>query len=220
MRKILNDYVQPGDDVIEKLFNEGKFYDAIMSPSGYGEAVLKETFGDEQFNLLKEAAKRAKFIAGGERAAGGGGLFTQGLMFNIIFRPLQALPQFGLMRGLSMMLGSKRFTNWLAGNVSNKQLLDELPTILNSVGIGQPIRRAVGIQVPTEGIREGREYVERQFETEGVDPKAPIAVTPLELPEVQETAFLSPQIQAPVSRSLLGGDPANIEIAERQQRLG
>jgi len=219
MRKILNDYVQPGDDVIEKLFNEGKFYDAIMSPSGYGEAVLKETFGDEQFNLLKEAAKRAKFIAGGERAAGGGGLFTQGLMFNIIFRPLQALPQFGLMRGLSMMLGSKRFTNWLAGNVSNKQLLDELPTILNSVGIGQPIRRAVGIQVPTEGIREGREYVERQFETEGVDPKAPIAVTPLELPEVQETAFLSPQIQAPVSRSLLGGDPANIEIAERQQRL-
>jgi len=220
MRKILNDYVQPGDDVIEKLFNEGKFYDAIMSPSGYGEAVLKETFGDEQFNLLKEAAKRAKFIAGGERAAGGGGLFTQGLMFNIIFRPLQALPQFGLMRGLSMMLGSKRFTNWLAGNVSNKQLLDELPTILNSVGIGQPIRRAVGIQVPTEGIREGREYVERQFETEGVDPKAPIAATPLELPEVQETASLSPQMQAPVSRSLLGGDPANIEIAERLQRLG
>lgn len=220
MRKILNDYVQPGDDVIEKLFNEGKFYDAIMSPSGYGEAVLKETFGDEQFNLLKEAAKRAKFIAGGERAAGGGGLFTQGLMFNIIFRPLQALPQFGLMRGLSMMLGSKRFTNWLAGNVSNKQLLDELPTILNSVGIGQPIRRSVGIQLPTEGIREGREYVERQLETEGVDPKAPIAATPLELPEVQETASLSPQMQAPVSRSLLGGDPANIEIAERLQRLG
>ena len=141
-------------------------------------------------------------------------------MFNIIFRPLQALPQFGLMRGLSMMLGSKRFTNWLAGNVSNKQLLDELPTILNSVGIGQPIRRSVGIQLPTEGIREGREYVERQFETEGVDPKAPIAATPLELPEVQETASLSPQMQAPVSRSLLGGDPANIEIAERLQRLG
>lgn len=216
MRKMLNDYIQPGDDVIEKLFNEGKFYDSIMSPGGYGESVLKETFGDAQYKLLREAAQRSKFAVGGERAAGGGGLFTQGLMFNIIFKPLQALPQFGILRGLAAMLGSRRFLGWLSGNVSNKQIIEELPTILDTVGIGQPIRRAVGIQVPTENIREAKDYIQRNVENEFVDPKAPIAVTPLELPEVESTASLSPQGQAPISRSLLGNSPANLEIAERR----
>jgi hypothetical protein len=123
------------------------------------------------------------------------------------------------MRGLSMLLGSTRFTNWLAGNVSNKQLLEELPTILNSVGISQPIRRSIGIQLPTEAIREGTDYVQRQYQNQRIDPKAPIAVTPLELPEVQETASLSPQTQAPVSRLLLGDSPGTLAIAEELGRL-
>ena len=97
-----------------------------------------------------------------------------------------------------------------------KQIIEELPTILDTVGIGQPIRRAVGIQVPTENIREAKDYIQRNVENEFVDPKAPIAVTPLELPEVESTASLSPQGQAPISRSLLGNSPANLEIAERR----
>ena len=137
-------------------------------------------------------------------------------MFNIIFKPLQALPQFGILRGLAAMLGSRRFLGWLSGNVSNKQIIEESPTILDTVGIGQPIRRAVGIQVPTENIREAKDYIQRNVENEFVDPKAPIAVTPLELPEVESTASLSLQGQAPISRSLLGNSPANLEIAERR----
>ena len=214
MRKMLNDYIQPGDDVIEKLFNEGKFYDAIMSPGGYGESVLKETFGDGQYKLLREAAKRSKFVVGSEKAAGGGGLFTQGLMFNIIFKPLQALPTFGIMRGLAKMLGSRRFLGWLSGNVSNKQIIEELPTILDTVGIAQPIRRSLGIQIPSEQIGEGTQYLERNIQNEGVDPKAPIAVTPLELPEVENLSAQGGQ--APISRSLLGGNPANEEIYDRR----
>tara|TARA_R110001632_G_scaffold3039_2_gene13501 strand:+ start:211 stop:3975 length:3765 start_codon:yes stop_codon:yes gene_type:complete len=214
MRKMLNDYIQPGDDVIEKLFNEGKFYDAIMSPGGYGESVLKETFGDEQYKLLREAAKRSKFVVGSEKAAGGGGLFTQGLMFNIIFKPLQALPTFGIMRGLAKVLGSRKFLGWLSGNVSNKQIIEELPTILDTVGIAQPIRRSLGIQIPSEQIGEGTQYLERNIQNEGVDPKAPIAVTPLDLPEVENLSAQGGQ--APISRSLLGGNPANEEIYDRR----
>ena len=81
MRKILNDYVNPGDDVIEKLFQDEGFYKAIISSDGYGQAVLRETFGDAQYDLLKKAATRSKFLVGGEKSAQGGGLFTQGLMF-------------------------------------------------------------------------------------------------------------------------------------------
>ena len=217
MRKLLSDYVQPGDDVIEKLFNEGKFYDAMFSPSGYGEAVLKETFGEAQFKALREAAKKAKFAVGGERASTGGGLFTQGLLFKIIFQPLQSLPMFGTLRFMSWFLGRPSFVKWLSGGIPNKVFMqNELPNLYQALGIGQPIRRAIGTQIPTDAIREGVEYTRQRIEDEGVDPKAPIAVTPLELPEVESTASLSRQGQAPISRSLLGNSPANLEIAERR----
>jgi hypothetical protein len=190
MRKILNDYVNPGDDVIEKLFQDEGFYKAIISSDGYGQAVLRETFGDAQYDLLKKAATRSKFLVGGERSAQGGGLFTQGLMFKIIFQPLQALPMFGTLRALSYLLGSKRFTQWLAGEIPNKVFLkNDLPTLYDAVGLGQPIRRAIGTQTITEPIRTGSEYGQRQFQNQGVDPKSPIA---LELPEV-EPANLSSQ---------------------------
>lgn len=227
MRKILNDYVNPGDDVIEKLFQDGKFYDAILSPNGYGQAVLKETFGDAQYDLLKKAASRSKFLVGGERGAQGGGLFTQGLMFNIIFRPLQALPQFGALRALSFVLGRPGFVKWLAGEIPDKAFLkNELPSLYDSIGIdfkgfdltlplGQPTRRAVSTQLPTDFLRDTSEYGRRQFENQGVDPKSPIT---LELPEV-EPANLSAQNQtAPRSLNLLGGNMANMDIAQRIDR--
>ena len=219
MRKLLSDYVQPGDDVIEKLFNEGKFYDAMFSPSGYGEAVLKETFGEAQFKALREAAKKSKFAVGGERASTGGGLFTQGLLFKIIFQPLQSLPQFGALRGMAWFLGRPSFVKWLSGGIPNKVFMqNELPNLYQALGVGQPIRRAVGTQIPTDAIREGVEYTRQRVEDEGVDPKAPIAVTPLELPEVT-SANLGAQNQAPMSRSLLGGNPANEEIFDRRNQI-
>jgi len=216
MRKILNDYVNPGDDAIEKLFKDGKFYDAILSPSGYGQAVLKETFGDAQYDLLKKAATRSKFLVGGERAAQGGGLFTQGLLFNIIFRPLQALPQFTILSNLSRVLGRPGFVKWLAGEIPDKAFLkNELPSLYDALGVGQPIRRSIGIQSITEPVREASEYAERQFKNQGIDPKSPIA---LDLPEI-EPANLSAQNQTtPRSLNLLGGNMANLDIAQRIDR--
>ena len=216
MRKILNDYVNPGDDVIEKLFQDEGFYKAIISSDGYGQAVLRETFGDAQYDLLKKAATRSKFLVGGERSAQGGGLFTQGLMFKIIFQPLQALPMFGTLRALSYLLGSKRFTQWLAGEIPNKVFLkNDLPTLYDAVGLGQPIRRAIGTQTITEPIRTGSEYGQRQFQNQGVDPKSPIA---LELPEVEPANLSSQNQTAPRSLNLLGGNMANMDIAQRIDR--
>jgi len=233
MRKMLSDYVKPGDDVIEKLFDDGKFYDAVMSPNGYGQPVLKETFGDEQYMLLKEAAKRAKFAVGGERAAGGGGLFTQGFMFKVLSAPTQMMGKFSGLRFLAFALGSKRFLRWLTGDIANQQIIKEMPEILEKMGYyrglnfedsitgfraGQPIRRSIGIQIPAENTRESNQYLQRQYENKLIDPKAPIAMTPLELPEVT-SANLGAQNQAPMSRSLLGGNPANEEIFDRRNQI-
>jgi hypothetical protein len=216
MRKILNQYVNPGDDAIEKLFKDDGFYKAILSPDGYGQAVLKETFGDAQYDLLKKAASRSKFLVGGERAAQGGGLFTQGLLFNIIFRPLQALPQFTILSNLSRLLGLPGFVKWLAGEIPDKVFLkNQLPSLYEALGVGQPIRRAVSTQLPTDFLRDTSEYGRRQFENQGVDPKSPIA---LDLPEI-EPANLSAQNQTTPSLNLLGGNMANMDIAQRLANL-
>jgi hypothetical protein len=69
--------------------------------------------------------------------------------------------------------------------------------------------------LPTDFLRDAAEYGQRQFENQGVDPKSPIT---LELPEV-EPANLSAQNQtAPRSLNLLGGNMANMDIAQRIDR--
>ena len=93
-----------------------------------------------------------------------------------------------------------------------------LPSLDVTPLFGQPTRRAIGTQIPTDAIRGGVEYGRQRIEDEGVDPKAPIAMTPLELPEVT-SANLGAQNQAPMSRSLLGGNPANEEIFDRRNQI-
>ena len=138
-------------------------------------------------------------------------------MFRIIFQPLQALPQFGILRTLSVFLGSKRFTQWLAGEIPDKVFLKtDLPTLYDAVGLGQPIRRAVGAQTITEPVRDTAEYGQRQFQNEGVDPKSPIA---LELPEVEPANLSSQNQTTPRSLNLLGGNMANMDIAQRLANL-
>jgi hypothetical protein len=232
MRKILNDYVNPGDDAIEVLFKEGKFYDAIMSPNGYGQAVLKETFGDAQYQSLKEAASRSKFLAGGEKISGGGDLFTRGLMFRILSAPFQTLPQYGGLRTVAMLLGSKRFTAWLAGKIPDKVFLkNDLPNLYQTIGInlqdtpfigqslpdfdltpfiGQQTRRALGAQTATQPFRYANEMGQRRYKEGFIDPKSPIG---LELPEVQNFNPPSQIQQGPVSPSLIT-DPITRALAD------
>jgi len=120
---------------------------------------------------------------------------------------------------MAWFLGRPSFVKWLSGGIPNKVFMqNELPNLYQALGVGQPIRRAVGTQIPTDAIREGVEYTRQRVEDEGVDPKAPIAVTPLELPEVT-SANLGAQNQAPMSRSLLGGNPANEEIFDRRNQI-
>ena len=92
-----------------------------------------------------------------------------------------------------------------------------LPSLDLTLPFGQPTRRAIGTQVPTDAIREGAQYGSQRIENEGVDPKAPIAVTPLELPEVENLSAQGGQ--ASISRSLLGGNPANEEIFDRRNQI-
>jgi len=171
MRKILDNVLVPGEDAVTKLFNEGGFAKAL---NNYGDAVLKETFGDEQFKLLMKAKDRMQFFVGSEKRAGGGGLFTQGFIFKFIFEPLQAAKVFTPIQAIAYMLGRPTFVKWLAGEVSNKQMLKEAPTLLNTMGVTGPILKPAAQIIP-RGLIASEEKARSIYENPSmISPEAPL----------------------------------------------
>jgi len=220
MRKILEDVVNPGEDIIEKLINDGALVKAL---DNYGSEVLKETFGETQANLLLRAKDNLKFAMGGERAAGGGGLFTQGFLFRYIFDPIRATGVFTPIRLAAFLLGRPEIVKWLAGETSDKVFAKQIPSLLDSYGVGFPAAKVAASQLGLREVGDSFEEGQRFLETDGIDPRAPLTggtgtltrppQTSLELPEIQN---LPTTRQGPVSRSLLGGSPANEDIAARR----
>lgn len=166
MRKILDNVVNPGEDAITKLFNEGAFARAL---DAYGDATLKETFGEEQFRLLAKARDRFRFIVGGERKAGGGDLFTTGFIFSFIFKPLQAVRVFTPIQALAFFMARPTFVRWLAGEISDKAMLKEAPSLLDyaSRTLGVPLapvlKPTLGVGLPRAFIQEGEEASSRML---------------------------------------------------------
>ena len=215
MRKILSDFVHPGEDTISQLFNEGKFYDAIFSPTGYGENVLKETFGEVQYKNLKDIATRFKFAAGGEGSTAGN-LMTTNIAFKMALAPIQAIGTFSPLRIVSELLARPTIIRLLVGKTPPGAFIkNDLPSLLDAYGVTRTaIATPISItarQAPLRGIQEMREETDRI----GIDPKAPIASTSLELPEVQQTQTNFQNNLEPISRTLLGGSFANEDIARR-----
>jgi hypothetical protein len=214
MRKILDNVVNPGEDAITKLFDEGAFARAL---DAYGDATLKETFGEEQFKLLAKARDRFRFIVGGERKAGGGSLFTQGFIFNFIFRPLQAVRVFTPIQALAWMMSRPVFVRWLAGEVSDKAMLKEAPSLLDyaSRRLGVPLspvlKPTLGVGLPRAFTQEGEEAVQRSSRMLG-DPsaEAPLLEALPELRQEQQQRRQQPTLDLP---ELLPPLPATMQGA-------
>jgi hypothetical protein len=217
MRKILEDVVNPGEDVITKLFNDGAFVKAI---DRYGSEVLEQTFGKEQTKALIKAKDVVKFAMDGERAAGGGSLFTQGFLFKYIFDPVRATGVFKPIQFMANLLGRPQVIKWLAGDVSNKEFARQIPTILDYYGVAFPAAKVGASQLGIREVIEGVEEGERFLETDGIDPRAPLTggsqtmarppQVSLDLPEVQSVPTGAVARRGPT----LLPNPRDQEIAE------
>ena len=163
---------------------------------------------------------------GGERAAGGGGLFTQGFLFRYIFDPVRATGVFTPIRVAANLLGRPSVVKWLAGETTNKEFAKQIPSLLDSYGVAFPAAKVAASQIGIREIGESADEGQRFLETDGIDPRAPLTggtgilsrppQASLNLPEVQSTQ--APR-QTPISRSLLGGSFANEDIARSLDRL-
>mgnify|MGYP003132963891 FL=1 len=217
MRKILQDVVNPGEDVITKLFNDGAFVKAI---DGYGTEVLEQTFGKEQAKALIKAKDVVKFAMEGERAAGGGSLFTQGFLFKYIFDPIRATGVFTPIRVMANLLGNPRVIKWLAGDVSNKEFARQIPSLLDYYGVAFPAAKVGASQLGIREVIEGVEEGERFLETDGIDPRAPLTGGSQTMARPPQVSLDLPEVQSvPTARVARRGptllpNPRDQEIAE------
>jgi len=217
MRKILQDVVNPGEDVITKLFNDGAFVKAI---DGYGTEVLEQTFGKEQAKALIKAKDVVKFAIEGERAAGGGSLFTQGFLFKYIFEPIQATKVFTPIKIMASLLGNPRVVKWLAGDVSNKEFARQIPSLLDYYGVAFPAAKVGASQLGIREVIEGVEEGERFLETDGIDPRAPLTGGSQTMARPSQVSLDLPEVQSvPTARVARRGptllpNPRDQEIAE------
>ena len=229
MQKMLSDFVHPGEDAISKLFNENKFYDVIFSPTGYGESVLKETFGETQYKNLKNIATRFKFAAGGEGSTAGN-LMTTNLVFKMAMAPIQALGQFTPLRAVAWGLGNSRIISLLVGETPPSIFIkNDLPTLLNQYGVvrtGLVAPASVAArQFPIREAIDSENELIQQFENKGADPKAPISSV-LDLPDIMPTnpnqqpqGMQGGSLLPPLPRGLLGGNTNTEDIAQSLGRL-
>jgi hypothetical protein len=206
MRKLLNSAVNPGEDTITKLFNEGGFAKALDS---YGDATLKETFGEEQFKLLSKARDRLRFTIGGEGT--GGNLFTTGFIFNFIFKPLQAARVFTPIQAVAYLMARPSFVRWLAGEISDKQIAKEAPSLLDYTakmfGIPlAPVTKQFGQVIP-RGLAEVEEEAREEFETGGISPEAPLteALPELRQKQQQKSTLDLPDLLPPLPQTMQRG---------------
>lgn len=204
LNKIISDVVNPGEDVITKLFNEGKFSDAVANY----ESVLKETFGEEYFKTMKKAADTIKYAMTAEKKAGGGTLFTQAFVMKYIFNPIGALGKFTPMRLMAGALGNPTVIKYLAGEISDKEMLKLAPSILRDFGYTRPITKSMLTQALAEGVGESYTEGKRLYEQEGVDPEAPLGSVKLPKKEMTSTSLDLPEVTPPTApRMTVAGRP-------------
>tara|TARA_R100001460_G_scaffold41208_1_gene76695 strand:+ start:6704 stop:10015 length:3312 start_codon:yes stop_codon:yes gene_type:complete len=200
MNKIITDVVNPGEDVVTKLFNEGKFSTLVDEY----ESVLRETFGDDQFKLMQKAADSIKYAMTAEKKAGGGTLFTQAFVMRYIFNPIGALRVFTPFRIFATALGSPTIIRYLAGEISDKEMLKRAPSLLRDFGYTRPITKSMLTQTLAEGAEDATQEATRYSETDGVDPNIPLGS--VQLPKQQTASLDLPEVEAPASqRQTVGG---------------
>ena len=153
---------------------------------------------------MQKAADRIRYAMTAEKKAGGGTLFTQAFVMRYIFNPIGAIGKFTPMRYMARFLGNPNFIKYLAGDISDKEMLKRAPSLLRDFGITRPITKSMLTQTIAEGAEDATQEATRYRETDGVDPNIPLGS--VQLPKQQTASLDLPEVEAPASqRQTVGG---------------
>lgn len=230
LESLIKKSVLPGSNKLGEIFKPGNLERALQS---YGDDTLQAMFGKDLAESLKNYARTLRITVGAEEAGGAGTLVAGALALNIF--NLSALPTAVALGTYKAIFSNPRIVSLLSKTDSSSvgevlrfverairfSLTRELG--LGTTELGEDITR--GIEEGTR--RAGEEQITKDFlETlKGAGKELGTAATQarqtlttsLELPKVE--AIGAEQAQGIMAPSLLGGSPANLDIAQRLGRL-
>ena len=226
--QILRDSIQTGSTKLNDIFKPGNLERALTM---YGDDTLEAMFGKDLTLSLKNFSRTLRATAG-ETGTGGAGTLVAGTLalnvFNVALWPMVAALGF-----YKQVFSNPRIVSLLAKQDKNSivQVLDYFAQTVTRGGFRDVYLQTLETgEQATEGLRALEETEEGQsirgllqesaselmnLGREATQPR--LSADLGDLPEISPVAAPS---QAPVSQSLLGGSPANIDIAQRSQRLG
>jgi hypothetical protein len=226
--QILRDSIQTGSTKLNDIFKPGNLERALTM---YGDDTLEAMFGKDLTLSLKNFSRTLRATAG-ETGSGGAGTLVAGTLalnvFNVALWPMVAALGF-----YKQVFSNPRIVSLLAKQDKNSivQVLDYFAQTVTRGGFRDVYLQTLEAgEQATEGLRALEETEEGQsirgllqesaselmnLGREATQPR--LSADLGDLPEISSVAAPS---QAPVSQSLLGGSPANIDIAQRSQRLG
>jgi hypothetical protein len=227
--QILRDSVQTGSTKLNDIFKPGNLERALTM---YGDDTLEAMFGKDLTLSLKNFSRTLRATAG-ETGTGGAGTLVAGTLalnvFNVALWPMVAALGF-----YKQVFSNPRIVSALAKQDKNSivQVLDYFAQTITRGGFRDVYLQTLEAgEEATEGLRALEETEEGQsirglleesaselmnLGREATQPR--LSADLGDLPDV--TPAVPTPGQAPVSQSLLGGSPANIDIAQRLQRLG
>ena len=227
--QILRDSIQTGSTKLNDIFKPGNLERALTM---YGDDTLEAMFGKDLTLSLKNFSRTLRATAG-ETGTGGAGTLVAGTLalnvFNVALWPMVAALGF-----YKQVFSNPRIVSALAKQDKNSivQVLDYFAQTITRGGFRDVYLQTLEAgEEATEGLRALEETEEGQsirglleksaselmnIGREATQPR--LSADLGDLPDV--TPAISAPGQAPVSQSLLGGSAANIDIAQRLQRLG
>lgn len=226
--QILRDSIQTGGSKLNDIFKPGNLERALTM---YGDDTLEAMFGKDLTLSLKNFSRTLRATAG-ETGTGGAGTLVAGTLalnvFNVALWPMVAALGF-----YKQVFSNPRIVSLLAKQDKNSivQVLDYFAQTVTRGGFRDVYLQTLEAgEQASEGLRALEETEEGQsirgllqesaselmnLGREATQPR--LSADLGDLPEISPVAAPG---QAPVSQSLLGGSPANIDIAQRSQRLG
>ena len=217
LEKMIYKGVRPGSSEISEIFKPGVFQRALDS---YGDETLEAMFGKEMSTALRGLARSLQTTVGATEKAGAGTIVAGTIAAN--FFNLNVLP---LAVGLTVY--KSFFSSPKVIAALSKSDKGSIMTVLSAAS---KALRIAGVTELREGTDAGIEAIKKEGERTGITDAATeqfrdvVDMLPTQAPSLDlrlpddvatgGTASVTPT--APVSRSLLGGSPANEDIAARQ----
>ena len=224
LEQILKDSVQTGSSKLNDIFKPGNLERALRT---YEDETLTAMFGKEMTQSLKSYARQLRNTVSEEATGGAGSLLAGAVALNVFNVALW--PTVAMMGLYKTVFSNPRIVGMLA-KTDKSSIAEVVKFVANTIKFGGIRGLAVetgegadALSREVEKLQQSEEGQEAQGILEtlkgGIQSEVKKLQTPtLEgLPEV--AAVTPPQSQGAISQSLLGGSPANMDIAQSLGRL-